>query len=182
MNEQFCMRAATQGDIPALQELIERSVQALSKHDYSAEQINGALRNVLGPDTQLIRDATYYVATLAVDPKSIAGCGGWSYRRTLYGSDDAPNREMSLLDPATEAAKIRAIFVNPSYARRALGTRILQYCEDAAERAGFRSLEMGSTLTGVHLYERRGYRGLERVDIQLPNGELLGVLRMTKEL
>jgi len=182
MSTDFCIRAATPADIPALRELIEQSVRVLSKGDYSPAEMDGAIHNVLGLDTQLIDDATYFVATLVDDPGSIAGCGGWSYRKTLCGSNDAPNREMTLLNSASEAAKIRAIFVHPRYARRGLGTSILKYCEDAAARAGFRHFEMGSTLTGVPLYSQKGYQARERIDISLPNGSMLGVLRMVKSL
>jgi len=180
MTDEFLIRIATFGDIPALRQLIELSVRELSKNDYSREEMDGALHNVLGLDTQLIQDATYFVAALAADPEVIAGCGGWSYRKTLCGSDDAPNREMASLDPATDAAKIRAIFVHPAWARRGLGTLILRHCEDAAMQAGFRQMEMGSTLTGVPLYQLRGYQAGERIDIALPNGATLPVLRMVK--
>jgi GNAT superfamily N-acetyltransferase len=182
MTADFRIRTALHSDIPRLRQLIERSVRVLSKNDYSAAEMDGAIHNVLGLDTQLIEDATYFVASPVTDPEVIAGCGGWSYRKTLCGSDDAPNREMTSLDPATEAAKIRAIFVDPDYARRGLGTLILQHCESAAALDGFHRFEMGSTLTGVPLYALRGYAARERMDIALPNGAILPVLRMIKSL
>ena len=101
---------------------------------------------------------------------------------TSFGSDHGPHREKGLLDPATEPAKIRAIFVHPEWARQGLGTLILKHCEDAAERAGFSSLEMGSTLTGVPLYSLKGYERRERVGIPLPNGEVLPIIHMVKRL
>lgn len=178
----FSIRTATERDIPALRNLIELSVRHLQKDDYSPEQIEGAMGHTLGLDTQLIHDRTYFVAEPAGNEPDIVACGGWSNRKTLFGSDHGPNRETALLDPATDAAKIRAIFVHPDWARRGLGTLILKHCEDAAQLAGFTRLEMGSTLTGVPLYKLRGYRELERVNVPLPNGAVLPVVRMAKTL
>ena len=117
-----------------------------------------ALERVFGVDTQLIEDGTYFVAEAEVGgDRVLAGCGGWSKRKTLYGSDHCAGREDALLDPNYEAAKIRAFFVHPAWARRGVGSRILDVCEAAAVAAGFRRLEMGATLTGVPLYVARGY-------------------------
>ena len=178
----FKIRPAAVSDIPVLRDLIEQSVRHLQKDDYSPAQIEGALGHALGLDTQLIDDGTYFVAEPVRGDNLIVGCGGWSYRKTLFGSDRGPNRQMALLDPATEAAKIRAIFVHPDWARRGLGTLILKHCEDAAEGAGFRRLEMGSTLTGVPLYKLKGYQEREHVDIPLPNRAVLPIVRMVKNL
>jgi len=175
----FTIREATANDIPALHSLIELSVRGLQTDDYSPAQIEGALGHTLGLDTQLIEDRTYFVAE---EGGEIVGCGGWSNRKTLFGSDHGPNREDTFLDPATDAAKIRAIFVHPQWARRGLGTLILKHCEEAAQRAGFSKLEMGSTLTGVPLYSLKGYVARERVEVPLPNGETLPVVHMVKEL
>ena len=120
-----------------------------------------------------------YLALLAVG-LLIAGCGGWSKRRTLFGADHGPGREPELLDPATDAAKVRAIFVHPDFARRGLGSLILATVENAAHEAGFRSFEMGSTLTGVPLYRLKGYTETERIAVPLANGEALPVVRMVK--
>ncbi|ABF41750.1 Acetyltransferase, GNAT family [Candidatus Koribacter versatilis Ellin345] len=173
------VRAATEADLPALHELIERSCRELQADDYTPAQLDGALGHALGVDTQLIHDRTYFVAEL--DGKIVAS-GGWSYRKTLFGSDGGPNRIPEALDPKTDAAKIRAIFAHPEYARRGLGSLILKHCEDAAADAGFTRLEMGSTLTGAPVYRLRGYVDHERVDVPLPNGEVLPVIRMTKTL
>ncbi len=178
----FTIREATTGDIPALHLLIELSVRGLQTDDYSPSQIDGALGHTLGLDTQLIEDRTYFVAEAVEQGGMIVGCGGWSNRKTLFGSDHGPNRESSFLDPATDAAKIRAIFVHPQWARRGLGTMILKHCEEAAQRAGFSMLEMGSTLTGVPLYTLKGYVAGERVEVPLPNGETLPVVHMVKVL
>ena len=171
-------------DIPALRNLIEQSVRRLQAEDYSERQIEGALGHALGLDTQLVDDQTYFVAevTDAAGRAHIVGCGGWSNRKTLFGSDGGPNREKDLLDPRTDAAKIRAIFVHPDWARRGIGSSILKHCEEVARAAGFTKLEMGSTLTGVPLYRLKGYTEQEHIDIPLPNGEALPVVKMTKSL
>ncbi|HWE87759.1 MAG TPA: GNAT family N-acetyltransferase [Terracidiphilus sp.] len=174
----FQLRLATEDDIPALHALIEASVRGLQAGDYTQAQMEGALGTVLGVDTQLIRDGTYYVAETG--SRRMAGCGGWSRRKTLFGADRALVREPELLDPATDAAKVRAIFVHPDFARQGLGSLILQTVEDAARAAGFRRHEMGSTLTGVPLYRLRGYVEVERIAVPLGNGEVLPVVRMVK--
>lgn len=163
--------------------LIEASVRGLQAGDYTPAQIEGALGTVLGLDTQLIRDQTYFIAkTVSSDSlsKRLAACGGWSKRRTLFGSDNASVREPELLDPTVDAAKIRAIFVHPDFARQGLGSAILAHVEAAALASGFRRFEMGSTLTGVPLYRLRGYTDVERIEVPLHNGESLPVIRMTK--
>ena len=176
------IRIARVEDIPALHALIEASVRGLQAGDYSPAQIEGALGTVLGLDTQLIRDQTYFlVEDPDVDGKlTFAGCGGWSKRKTLFGSDGASVREPELLDPAVDAAKVRAIFVHPDFARRGLGSLILAHVEAAAHAAGFRHFEMGSTLTGVPLYRLKGYVEVERIAVPLHNGEALPVVRMVK--
>ncbi len=170
-----CPRLATEDDLPELQAVIEASVRVLQAADYTAAQIEGALGTVLGVDTQLIRDRTYYTS-LRKQPTSaalarIAGCGGWSRRKTLFGADRGPNRAPDLLDPRTDAAKVRAIFVHPDFARQGLGSLILATVEDAARQSGFNRFEMGSTLTGVPLYRLKGYVEVERIAVPLANGE-----------
>lgn len=176
----YRLRLATPEDIPALHSLIELSVKGLQKNDYTPAQLEGALGHTLGLDTQLVADRTYFVAE--TESRVLAACGGWSNRRTLFGSDNGPNREASFLDPAVDAAKIRAIFVHPDHSRRGLGTQMLAHCEAAATQAGFRRLEMGSTLTGVPLYTLRGYEPKQRIEVPLPNGEALPIILMTKTL
>lgn len=182
MKSEFRLRLATEEDIPALHALIEASVRGLQKDDYTPAQIEGALGTVLGLDTQLIRDRTYYVAeTLDQNAKArSAGCGGWSKRKTLFGADAGPGRVPELLDPRVDAAKVRAIFVHPEFARQGLGSLILATVEDAARAAGFRRFEMGSTLTGVPLYRLKGYVETERIAVPLKNGEALPVVKMVK--
>ena len=125
----FQIRQANHADVAELRGLIELSVRHLQQNDYTPAQIEGALGHALGLDTQLIEDRTYFAAVLRSQPDFIVGCGGWSYRKTLFGSDHGPNRHADLLDPAREPAKIRAIFVHPEWARQGLGTLILKHCE-----------------------------------------------------
>src|ERR1700677_1559182 len=128
----FSIRLATPADIPALHVLIEQSIRGLQANDYTPAQIEGALGHALGLDTQLVTDQTYFIAEPVDQPGTLAGCGGWSFRNTLFGSDHGPDRVALPLNPYIDAAKIRAIFVHPAFARRGLGTLILNYCEQAA--------------------------------------------------
>ncbi len=183
-SERYRLRPATSADIPALAELINLSVRVLQRKDYSAEQLDAALGTVYGVDTQLIADGTYYVveAENGASEKIIAACGGWSMRKTLYGSDHGPYRDSELLDVKRDAAKIRAFFVHPDWVRRGLATLILNACEDAACARGFRRFEMGATLTGVPMYRARGYTKDATIEAPLPNGLSLKVVRMSKTI
>ena len=182
MSFAFHVRLATTADIPILHALIESSVRILQASDYTPAQIEGALGTVLGLDTQLVTDQTYFVAETTDNSgaKIIVACGGWSKRKTLFGSDHATVREPELLDPASDAAKIRAFFIHPDFARRGIGSKILEACESAARAAGFARFEMGATLTGVPLYLARGYQILYRIEVPLRNGHSLPVVRMSK--
>jgi GNAT superfamily N-acetyltransferase len=178
------VRPAAGTDVPWLRELIEASVRGLQADDYSPAQIEGALASVYGVDSQLIADGTYFVAEV-VEPNPspmIVGCGGWSKRRTLYGGDQFVAREDSLLDPSHDAAKIRAFFVDPRWARRGIGGMILEACEAAAKKAGFTRLEMGATLSGVPFYRAKGYSEIENQTVSLGNGEALAIVKMAKTL
>lgn len=174
------LRLATMTDIPALEELIRASVTALSAEHYTSEQITSALKHVFGVDTQLIADETYFVAEIE---GALAGSGGWSKRTTLFGGDqtkaDIPD---SLLDPAAEAARIRAFYVHPRWSRRGVGSKILTACEDAARAAGFSRIELVATLPGEPLYAARGYEKAEAMHLETPDGESLPAFRMTKSL
>jgi GNAT superfamily N-acetyltransferase len=173
------IRLASDEDILALRELIGLSVRALQSGDYSAEQIEGALGTVFGVDRRLIADGTYFVAEAN---GILAGCGGWSKRRTLFGSDRQSGREDALLDPLCENARIRAFFVHPEWARRGVGSRILAACESAAMDAGFSGFELGATVTGERLYSKRGYKAVELVETPLANGLSLRIIRMVKKI
>jgi hypothetical protein len=140
LEPKFALRLATEADIRSLHALIEASVRGLQVNKSTPAQIEGALGTVLGVDTQLITDRTYFVAE-SLDRKYMAGCGGWSKSKTLFGADHGPGREPGLLNPATDAAKVRAIFVHPDSARQGLGSLILATVENAARAAGFRRFE-----------------------------------------
>jgi GNAT superfamily N-acetyltransferase len=175
------IRKATTVDVPRLREVIEASVRGLQSSDYSPAQIEGALQSVYGVDSQLIVDGTYFVAEVSQrEHQEIVACGGWSKRKTLYGGDQFAGREDSLLDPAHDAAKIRAFFVHPNWARQGIGGLILETCEEAAKAEGFRRMEMGATLSGVAFYKAKGYAEVEHQSAPLGNREVLPIMRMAK--
>ena len=176
----FRLRVATVEDVAGIRGVIDASVRELQAGDYSGAQIEAALATVFTIDSQLIADGTYFVAL--ADSGELAGCGGWSKRKTLYGGDHQVEKIVpELLDPAVDAAKVRAIFVHPRFARMGLGSLILEASEKAAVAAGFRRFEMGSTLTGVALYGLKGYVEVERVDVPVGRGESIEVVRMVKD-
>jgi GNAT superfamily N-acetyltransferase len=176
------IRPARIDDIQALTALIAASVRELQAGDYTPGQREAALRAVYGVDTQLIADRTYFAVETDQPEPAIVGCGGWSRRGTLYGGDQFAAREDSLLDPQHDAARIRAFFVHPGWARRGIGTLILETCERAAASEGFTRLEMGATLTGVPFYRAKGYTALEELMVALPGGESLPIVRMGKPI
>lgn len=187
ISQTFHIRLAVPADVPVLRKLIDASVRGLQAGDYTPAQLEAALETVYGVDSQLIADGTYF----AVEPESeqnletksgcnIVGCGGWSKRKTLYGGDVWTQREDSLLDPRTDAAKIRAFFVHPDWARHGIGSLILEACESDAKSAGFTRLEMGATLTGVPFYRLRGYEALEDLEVPMAEGLSLRIVRMGK--
>lgn len=173
------VRPATLEDVPALEKLIAASVTQLQRDDYTESQRQAALGFVFGVDSALIHDGTYFVA---VSDSQICGCGGWSSRATPFGSDHSPVRDDTPLDPQRDAAKIRALFVDPAHARRGFGSLILQACEAAAKAAGFRSAELTATLTGAKLFRVHGFVPSEEIQVPLGNGEFLPVIRMRKPL
>ncbi len=179
------LRLATRDDVPALARLIDRSARVLQRADYTSAQIDAALAGVYGADMTLIDDGSYFVvetddAATGAGMGAFAACGGWSRFRTLYGGDRFGRRDDAMLDPAVDAARIRAFFVDPDHARRGVGSALLSACEAAARAAGFRRFELGATLTGVRLFERRGYDAVERVEVPLPGQLAMTVVRMIK--
>jgi GNAT superfamily N-acetyltransferase len=172
------LRRATLADLPLLGPLIATSARELSKQDYAPEQVEGALRGAFGTDTQLIRDGSYFV--IEADGR-LAGCGGWSRRRTLFGSDARNDRDSTELDPAVDAAKIRAFFIHPDFARRGLGTLLLDRCEQAAVSHGFQRFELMATLPGVRLYAARGYQAGARVEWPVGDGIAIPFIPMSKD-
>lgn len=172
-------RLATIGDLPALVELIPASARALSRGFYTEAQTEAAIRYIFGPDTRLIADGTYYVVE---EDGVLAGCGGWSRRRTLYGGDQTKAGDEALLDPKTEPAKIRAFFVHPDFARRGVGSAILDACLEAARAAGFGRIELASTLPGVPFYLALGFEECEPMEAPMPDGTALPIIRMERAL
>ena len=160
----FTHRVASLDDLDALLTLMRRSIETLQSDFLSTEQVK-ASNQVMGLDTQLVRDGTYFVVEQG---GALAGCGGWSWRSTLYGGDKSlVSREPRALDPATEPARIRAMYTSPDFTRQGVGRLVLELCEEAIRGAGFRSATMMATMAGVPLYEACGYSKV---------GELLEVL------
>lgn len=176
----YTLRVATLDDVPVLHELIARSIRALGATDYERAQIDAALTGAFGVDTELIGDGTYVVAES--QQHEIVACGGWSRRRTLFGSDTRAERDESWLDPKSDPAKIRAFFVEPAHARRGLGSAILARSEAEAQRAGFTALELMATLPGVRLYEKFGYVPGAAIDYPLPGGLTIRFVPMRKTI
>ena len=173
------LRLATLEDTHAIEALIELSARGLSTEDYSAEQIEGALKQAWGLDTQLIEDGTYLVVEEGGD---LVACGGWSFRKTLFGNDAEKDRDASIIDPKTGAAKIRAFFVHPDFSRQGLGTLILSQCEEAAIQQGYTQLELMATLPGLRLYEYHGFVGEHSIEYPLDDELTITFVPMTKTL
>jgi GNAT superfamily N-acetyltransferase/transcriptional regulator with XRE-family HTH domain len=171
------IRLACAEDIPALTSLIPRSVRALQAQYYPPAKIEAALGKIFSVDRQLIQDGTYFVAEQA---GAIIGCGGWSLRETLYGSDHSHQPADHQLDPRVDYAKIRAFFVHPDWARKGIGSQIMWQCEAAALAAGFTRIEIVSTLVGEPFYQRFGYRTSAKFEIALSQSSGLPVVRMVK--
>jgi GNAT superfamily N-acetyltransferase len=176
----YALRLATDQDVAAIRELIPRSARALSAGFYSAPQVDAAIQHVFGLDTTLLRDGTYFV--IETSDGALAACGGWSRRQTLYGGDQHKSAEDPLLDPVTDAARIRAFFVAPEHARRGLGASLMAACERAAAAAGFRRLELMATLPGVPLYEASGFIATEHVLERVYGGVDIPFVRMERLL
>lgn len=174
------LRAAVTADIPAIRALIDASVRGLSVGLYSDAEIEESLLHVFGVDSQLIADGTYFV----LDATGVlAASGGWSRRSTLYGGDQVKQGGVDpLLDPAHDAARIRAFYVAPQFARRGLARLLYAACEAAAVSAGFSRFQLGATLPGVPLYAALGFRQLERSDFVMPSGHRLPVIRMERAI
>jgi len=152
-------RLATEADIPALSAVMDAAIAELQKGFLDPAQIASS-RMIMGLDRQLVADGTYFVIE---DGTAIAGCGGWSRRATLYGGDHTPGRDAALLNPATDPARVRAMYTHPAFARRGVGRLILRLCEDAAKAEGFRRLELMGTMSGVPLYRSYGFEPIEDI-------------------
>jgi GNAT superfamily N-acetyltransferase len=176
---EISIRVATMEDIPVLQKLIPESARGLSQGYYTSEQIESAIKCVFGVDTQLIADKTYYIAEA---DGQVVGCGGWSKRQTLYGGDQMKAEQDPLLDPKVDAGRIRAFFIHPNWARKGIGRRIIEACEEAAKVDGFTRMELGATLPGEPLYAALGYEVTDRFDIPMQDGMTLPCAHMHKQL
>jgi len=173
----FTTRIATAADIPAIAALMDRAIGELQRGFLSDEEIASS-RLSMGLDTQLIADGTYVVVE---EGDRIVGCGGWSYRATLYGGDHNPAlRHAASLDPAKDPARIRAMYTDPSYVRRGIGRMVLAANEAAAKAAGFKRAELMATLAGEPLYLACGYRPIERVAKMSDGGVPVPGVRMEK--
>ncbi len=176
---EFTHALATEADLPRLRALMTRAIEELQREFLSPEQVT-ASHQIMGLDTQLVKDRTYF---MILDSGVLVGCGGWSWRATLFGGDDSiVAREPLPLDPAKDAAKIRAMYVDPAHARRGIGRRIMALCEDAASAAGFTRVELMATLAGQPLYTACGYEPIEAVEATSREGVTVPIIRMGKVL
>lgn len=171
------IRLATRGDLPRIEEVMRASMSTLGAAFYDSEQTSSATTHIATVDGQLIDDRTYLVVE---EEGRVVACGGWSRRRKLFTGTTEQATTDGLLDPATDAARIRAMFVHPDFARRGLGRLILETSENAARAEGFSRFELMATLPGVPLYKRCGYDSVERITIELPDGMQLDCVRMVK--
>jgi len=176
----YSIRKAVLADRPAIQELIAASARGLSRTYYDDAQIEAAVSEVFGVDSDLIDDETYYVAETISG--QLIGCGGWSRRKALFGGDQFASRDSEMLQAGTEPGGIRAFFVHPDCARQGIGRAILSTCERDALAHGFQSLTLMATLPGVPLYEAEGYIQDQPFDLELGQGVILPLIKMNKHL
>jgi len=172
-------RRASFADVPGIARLIALSARGLSRGDYSEAQIEAALGDAFGVDSQLIRDGTYFVAEA---DGTLVACGGWSWRKTMFGADGQADRAPEALDPTRDAARIRAFFVHPDWARRGLGRATLAVCEAEARRSGFASAQLMATLPGERLYRECGYLAESPIEHLLSSGVAIQFVPMHKRL
>lgn len=173
------IRAATLDDLPAIERVMRASMASLGQGFYDARQTKSAVEFIAVADPQIVTDGTYFVVE---DDGEIVACGGWSRRKKLFTGTNAQAATEGWLDPASEAARIRAMFVLPSHARRGIGRMIVARAEAEARAAGFTTCELMATSPGVPLYAACGYEGVERVEIELPDGIRLECVRMVKPM
>lgn len=171
-------RLATAKDLPELRGLMNAAIAELLPAFLSPAEVEASFA-VMGLDTQLIDDGTYFVVEL---DGTIAGCGGWSRRATLFGGNHTAGRDARLLDPKTEPARVRAMYTSPAFTRRGVGRRILEICEEAARAEGFTSVELGATMGGKPLYAACGYQPIELMNVPTPGGVTVPILRMGKPI
>jgi len=173
----FGHRKAVLSDIPVLCAIMDAAIAQLQKGFLSSEQID-ASREVMGLDTKLVEDGTYFAI---LDGEKIVGCGGWSRRATLYGGDHSKGRDPALLDPARDTARVRAMYTHPDYARRGIGKLIMVLCEAEAVAEGFKRFELMATLSGEPLYRAAGYKAVEKTEAISSAGVPVPLIRMEKQ-
>jgi GNAT superfamily N-acetyltransferase len=173
----LALRLATEADLPALRAMMARAIAELQTGFLSPEQVE-ASKAVMGLDTQLIADGCYFLAEI---DGQLAGSGGWSRRATLYGGDHSAGRDARLLDPASEPARVRAMYTDPAHVRRGVGKAVLTACETAARAAGFTRVELMATLAGEPLYAAAGFAPIERIE-DSNGGAPVPLIRMGKAL
>jgi len=176
--DMFTHRLARPGDMPALQKLMAAAIRELLPQFLPPEKVEASFA-VMGVDSQLIEDGTYFILE---EESVMAGCGGWSRRATLFGHNHTAGRDARLLDPSQDAARIRAMYTAPAFARRGVGRRILELCETAAREEGFARAELGATAGGEPLYRACGYQEIERMEVPTPGGVTVPITRMGKDL
>lgn len=174
----FTHRLAAPGDMPALQQLMTAAIRELLPQFLTPEKVEASFA-VMGVDSQLIEDGTYFILE---EDGAMAGCGGWSRRATLFGHNHTAGRDSRLLDPTSEPARVRAMYTAPPFVRRGVGRRILELCEAAARAEGFSRTELGATRGGEPLYRACGYIEIERLEVPTPNGVTVPITRMGKQL
>ena len=175
----YRIRKATTADIAAIEAVMRASIEGIGSRTYTAQQVSSSLENIAHLDRDLVNDGTYFVAEAEGE---IVGCGGWSRRSKLYAGSAATGDESRLLDPATEAARVRAMFVTPRWERRGIGRRILEMCEEEARAEGFRRVELMAMLSGRAMYAACGYRPVEDVEPPLADGTPLPLTKMEKRI
>ncbi|MBV9542271.1 MAG: GNAT family N-acetyltransferase [Alphaproteobacteria bacterium] len=178
MPDALTHRLARLDDVPALKPLMDSAIGELLKPFLSPAQVAASF-SVMGLDTQLIADGTYFV--IESDGR-VAGCGGWSRRATLFGGDHSAGRDAALLDPTKDAARVRAMYTHPDFARHGIGRLVLELCEAAAAREGFQRVELAATMAGVPLYRACGYTDIEAFESDTPSGVRVPLIRMGKAL
>lgn len=171
-------RLALRADVPVLKPLMNAAIGELLKPFLTPAQVEASYA-VMGLDTQLIDDGTYFV--IESDGR-IAGCGGWSRRATLFGGDHSAGRDAALLNPATDAARVRAMYTHPDFTRRGIGRLVLDLCEAAARAEGFARVELAATMGGVPLYRASGYEDIEPFESDTPQGVRVPLIRMGKRI
>lgn len=173
------IRTAVLADTPALEALIDTSIHVLGGRYYSEAEVASSMEHVFGVDSTMIEDGTYIVVE---HEGGIIGAGGWSFRRTPFGGDQAtPVRDADHRQPGPDPAVIRAMFVHPDWARQGVGGIIMRACEDLARAAGFRDLELVATLSGVEFYERMGYRASREISYEMGDGSTIAFVEMAKK-